>query len=133
VVFSDTLAQCRELLEPGTPVLLTVEAEHDGETLKMRAQSVEALDTAAAALEQGLKVILDCVLVAGQGVALSDLKSKLRPGAGTQRKGGEVRLVLPLGDRGREVEFVIPGRYDVSPAAAGRLSTVPGVVEVVEI
>ena len=133
VVFSDTLAQCRELLEPGTPVLLTVEAEHDGETLKMRAQSVEALDTAAAALEQGLKVILDCALVAGQGVALSDLKSKLRPGAGTQRKGGEVRLVLPLGDRGREVEFVIPGRYDVSPAAAGRLSTVPGVVEVVEI
>src|SRR5690606_15930946 len=48
IVFSDTLAAARDLLEPGTPVLVTVEAERDGETLKLRAQMIEALDKAAA-------------------------------------------------------------------------------------
>jgi hypothetical protein len=42
-----------------------------------------------------------------------------------------VRLVLPVG--AREVELVLAGRFDVSPAQAGQLSTVPGVLEVVEI
>ena len=39
VIFSDTLAPARDLLEPGTPVLLAVEAERDGDTLKMRVQA----------------------------------------------------------------------------------------------
>ena len=56
------------------------------------------------------------------------IKSRLKPGG-----KGEIRLVLALGDRGKEVEFVVPGRYDVSPAIAGILATIPGVVEVLEI
>ena len=59
VIFSDTLAASRELLEPGTPVIVSVEAERDGETMKMRVQSLEALDKAAASVPRNLKLVLD--------------------------------------------------------------------------
>jgi DNA polymerase-3 subunit alpha len=132
VIFSDTLAQCRDLLEPGTAVLLAVTAERDGDTVKMRVEGLEALDKAAAGVQRGLKVVLDRrLIVPGPQVAagpMALLKSHLKGGG-----KGEIRLVLPLEDRGREIEIVMPGRYDVSPARAGILSTVPGVVEVLEI
>ncbi len=132
VIFSDTLNQCRDLLEAGTAVLLSVEGERDGDALKMRVQSLESLDSAVGSLDQGLRVVLDAAAVSGKKARLSDIKAHLKPGQ-NGRKGGEVRLVLPLGDQAREIEIVLPGRYDVSPNAAGRVSTVPGVVEVVEI
>ncbi len=132
VIFSDTLNASRDLLEAGTPVLINVEAERDGDTVKMRVQSLEALDKAAAQVERGLKLVMDARMVAAKRAKLDELKSHLKPGP-AGRKGGEVRLVLPLGERGREIEIALPGRYDVSPAQMGHLSTVPGVVEVVEI
>jgi len=136
VIFSDTLAQSGDLLEPGTAVLLGVAAERDGDTVKMRIESLKALDEAVAGLQRGLKVVLDRRLIlqgaqtgAGSMAApMAVLKSHLKAGG-----KGEIRLVLPLEDRGREIELVIPGRYDVSPARAGILSTAPGVVEVLEI
>jgi DNA polymerase-3 subunit alpha len=126
VIFSDTLSACRDLLEPGTPVLLSVAAERDGDTVKMRVEGLQGLDQAAAGVQRGLKVVLDYRQASAKHVAT--LKSHLKHGG-----KGEIRLVLPLEDRGREVELVIPGRYDVSPARAGILSTTPGVVEVLEI
>jgi len=128
VVFSDTLAKCRDLLEPGTAVLLAVSAERDEDTVKMRVEGLEALDKAAAGVQRGLKVVLDRRLVQAGAGSIAALKSQLKHGG-----KGEIRLVLPLEDRGREIELVIPGRYDVSPARAGILSTTPGVVEVLEI
>ena len=59
VIFSETLAASRHLLEPGTAVLLTVEGERDGEALKLRVQSIQSLDEAAEGLQRGLKVVLD--------------------------------------------------------------------------
>lgn len=131
VIFSDTLNQCRELLVAGTPVLISVEGERDGETVKMRVQSMEALDKAAAQLDQGLKIQLDPASVSSRKSTIDELKSQLKPPP-AGRKGGEVRLVMYLGDRSREIEFKVPGRFDISPAIAGRLSTVPGVLEIQE-
>ena len=128
VIFSDTLSQCRELLEPGTPVLLAVSAERDGDTVKMRVEGLEALDHAAAGVQRGLKVVLDRRVIQGNARHIAALKSHLKHGG-----KGEIRLVLPLDDRGREIELIIPGRYDVSPARAGIISTTPGVAEVLEI
>ncbi len=126
VIFSDTLNACRDLLEPGTPVLLAVAAERDGDTVKMRVEGLESLDKAAEGVQRGLKLVLDHRNASAKHVAV--LKSHLKHGG-----KGEIRLVLPLMDRGREIELVIPGRYDVSPTRAGILSTTPGVVEVLEI
>jgi DNA polymerase-3 subunit alpha len=127
VIFSDTLVQCGTLLEPGTPVLITVEAERDGDTLKMRVQGLEALDKAAANISRGLRIILDSRAIQTKKASLAEIKSALKPGK------GEVRFTLPLWERGREMEFALPGRYDVSPNQAGLISSVYGVAEVVEI
>ena len=133
VIFSDTLAAAGDLLEAGTPVLLGVEAERDGDTMKMRVQSVKGLNDAAAALESGLKLTIDERMIASKRLRMADLKSSLRPGSqSANRRGGEIRLVLPLNDQGREVEIILPGRYDVSPAQAGQLSALPGVLGVAE-
>ena len=131
VIFSDTLALCRDLLEPGTPVIVSVEAERDGETLKMRVQSLEALDEAALNVPRNLRIVLDrSVLQSGASQRLSEARALLKP-AGA--KGGEVRFILPLDDSRREIEFNLPGRFVVSPQDAARLSAIPGVIEVIEL
>jgi DNA polymerase-3 subunit alpha len=128
VIFSDTLVACRDLLEAGTAVLINVEAERDGDTLKMRVQSLEALDKAAQSVERGLRVVLDRRVVERRKSMLAELRGSLKPGP-----KGEIRLVLPLEDRGAEMELILPGKYDVSPLQRGVMMTVPGVVEVVEV
>ena len=132
IIFSDTLAVCRDLLEPGTPVVVSVEAEVDGDTLKMRVQGIEALDRVAASVQRGLKVVLDSSVVSKSRTWRADMLSALLPTAAGTR-GGDIRIVLALGDRGRELEFAVPGSYDVSPKQVGILSTVPGVLDVVEV
>ncbi len=128
VIFSDTLALCRDLLEPGTPVVISVEAERDGETLKMRVQGLESLDKAAASVPRNIKVVLDRKMLISKPAILADMRAHLKSAA----RGGEVRLVLPLADRGCEMEFLLPGRYEVSPQDAGQLSAISGVNEIIE-
>ncbi len=126
VIFSETLAASRALLEPGTAVLLTVEGERDGEALKLRVQAMQSLDEAANGLQRGVKVVLDGGAV--EAGRLDDLKAMLKPGG-----KGTVCLSLALADRGREVEIAMPGRFDISPAQKSAIATVPGVLEVVDI
>jgi DNA polymerase-3 subunit alpha len=71
--------------------------------------------------------VLDRRVIEKNAGALAQIKSRLKPGK------GEIRFVLELADRGKELELGTTGRYDVSPATAGMLSTLPGVVEVLEI
>jgi DNA polymerase-3 subunit alpha len=133
VVFSDTLARSRDLLEPGTAVLLSVEAERDGETVKMRVNAIEGLDAAAAGVNRGLKLVLDGRRMSGGRREIDEIKALLRPGG-----RGEVRLALEVAGvagvaGGREIEVVLPGRYEIGAAERGELATVPGVIEVVEV
>ena len=76
---------------------------------------------------------MDGLALAARADALAPLKAALRAVPRPQPGGGDVRLVVELADRGRELEIPIPGRWDVSPSAAGTLSTLPGVREVVEL
>jgi DNA polymerase-3 subunit alpha len=94
----------------------------------MRVDGLEALDKAVAGVQRGLKVVLDQRVVQSNAATIAELKSHLKPGG-----KGEIRIVLALEDRGKEMEFVVPGRFDISPSRAGELATVPGVLEVVEI
>ncbi|MEQ1710427.1 MAG: hypothetical protein ABL908_03400, partial [Hyphomicrobium sp.] len=116
----------------GTPVLISVEAERDGDTLKLRVQALDALDVAVQAIPRGLRIVLDRRLIQNQKASLSGVKALLKPAMGTSR-GASVEILLPLEDRGRELTLSLPGRFDISPSDAGVLSTVPGVAEVVEV
>jgi DNA polymerase-3 subunit alpha len=128
VIFSETLAASRPLLEAGTAVLLTVEGERDGEALKLRVQTVQSLDEAANGLQRGLKVVIDGRAIQADGGWLDELKALLKPGG-----KGVVCLSMALADSGREVEIAMPGRFDISPAQKSAISTVPGVLKVVDI
>jgi len=134
VIFSDTLAACGELLEPGTPVVVSVAAERDGEAIKMRVQGLEGLAKAAAGLQRGVRVVIEPRALAGRRPAMAELKDVLKAGSGK----GEVRLVLAYGAVSgiagpRDVEVVLPGRYDTSPEMIGAITAITGVVEVAEI
>jgi DNA polymerase-3 subunit alpha len=136
VIFSETLAQSRHLLEPGTPVLVSVEGERDGEALKLRVGSIESLDKAAEGVQKGVKVVLDgrSLKGGGRGEAnggggpLADLKALLKPDG-----KGQVCLSIALEEKGREAEIALPGLFDISPAQKGAISTVPGVLEVLDV
>ena len=140
VIFSETLARSRELLVAGNAVLLSVEAERDGETLKLRVQSIEPLEAAAANVQRALRIVLDRREVqAKEGQAMAELRALLDKAPPVNGRGGEVHLSMEVesvpGSRGtpREIEFTLPGRYDIGPRQQGELMTVPGVLEVVEI
>ena len=125
VVFSEGLAQFRDLLEPGAAVLLTLSAELQGDNVRARIQMVEPLDQAAAKLAKGLRVFLR-----DERPIESVAKRLEGPASGRAAPdNGEVALVLMLGE-GTEVEVKLPGRFKVSPQIAGAIKAVPGVVSV---
>src|SRR5579863_4021974 len=129
VLFAEGLAQYRDLLEPGTAVLLFLTAEVQGDEVRARIQSVEPLDQAAAKMQKGLRVFLrDGAPIEGVARRLEPID--LRSGRnGGDRGDGEVSMVLMLGD-GNEVEVKLPGRFKVSPQIAGAIKAVAGVVTV---
>jgi DNA polymerase-3 subunit alpha len=120
VVFSEVLAASRPLLEPGTAVLLDVEAEADGESVKVRVQKLASLDKVAEARHAGMKVYVE------DARALAPLAEQVGSGGGQ----GQFRLVLRLDDLSREVEFVLPQGIDATPRQRSALKLVEGVAAV---
>jgi DNA polymerase-3 subunit alpha len=129
VVFSEGLAQFRDVLEPGRALLLSLSAELQGDDVRARIQNAEPLDEAAAKLQKGLRVFLrdptpiESVAKRLEGTALAPARS------GPTKSDGEVSVILML-DQGTEVEVKLPGRFKVSPQIAGAIKAVPGVVAV---
>jgi DNA polymerase III subunit alpha len=137
VLFSEGLAQYRDVLEPGAAVLLQLGAELQGEDVRARVLHAEPLDAAAAKTQKGLRIFvrdtkpLESIAkrlqmpVAPQGGAAAG--SQAKPAAGTA--DGDVSLVMML-DLETEVEMKLPGRFKVSPQIAGAIKAVSGVVDV---
>jgi DNA polymerase-3 subunit alpha len=123
VVFSEGLAEYRDLLEPGTAVLMFLSAQVEGDEVRARIQSVEPLDSAAANLAKGLRVFLR------DHAPIEAVAKRLEPAPRANNGDGEVSVVLLL-EQGTEVEVKLPGRFKVSPQIAGAIKAVPGVVQV---
>jgi DNA polymerase-3 subunit alpha len=125
VIFQEGLQQYRDMLEPGSAVLLTLSAEAQGEDVRARIQTVEPLDKAAEKTQKGLRVFLR------SGEPIEGVAKRLEPPAKAPQARGdaEVSMILIL-DGGTEVEVKLPGRYKVSPQIAGAIKAVPGVVQV---
>jgi len=127
VLFAEGLAQYRDLLEPGTAVLLFLTAEVQADEVRARIQSVEPLDEAAARMQRGLRVFLR------DEEPIATVARRLEPVPkgrhGGEQGDGEVSMVLML-QNGSEVEVKLPGRFKVSPQIAGAIKAVSGVVTV---
>jgi DNA polymerase-3 subunit alpha len=139
VLFSEGLAQYREVLEPGAAVLLQLGAELQGEDVRARVLHAEPLDDAAAKTQKGLRIFvrdtrpLESIArrlqmpEAGQGAPPRGQQPRPAPAPGGA--DGDVSLVLML-DLETEVEMRLPGRFKVSPQIAGAIKAVSGVVDV---
>ena len=98
VLFSEGLAQYREVLEPGAAVLLQLGAELQGEDVRARVLHAEPLDDAAAKTQKGLRIFvrdtrpLESIAKrlqmpeAGQGAPARGLQAKPAAAAGRGRR-----------------------------------------------
>ncbi|MGB6906137.1 MAG: DNA polymerase III subunit alpha [Methyloceanibacter sp.] len=120
VLFSEILAASRALLQPGTAVVIDVEAEADGENVKVRVQRMMSLERAAEGRHTGIKIYLE------ETRSLDSVAEQI----GAKGGQGELRLVLRLDDTAREVEFVLPQGIDATPKQRSALKLVEGVAEV---
>ncbi|MGH6719859.1 MAG: DNA polymerase III subunit alpha, partial [Alphaproteobacteria bacterium] len=116
VLFADVLAGARDVLDSGAPLVLTVEARRDDDTIKLAARHIEPLDGAIA------PVTLLALAVTAE-TALAGLRSAL----GEAKAGrGKVHLILPR-NGGDEVVVTLPGGFALTPGLISRLSDLPGV------
>ncbi len=121
VVFSDTLNAVRDLLEPGKAVIARVEADVDGEDIKLRLQGLEVLDKAAAAIVQGIEIFVR------DSKSLESIAKRLPPGG-----RAPVRLTLVL-DHGREVEIGLGSKFAITPQIKGAIKAISGVLDVQDL
>jgi DNA polymerase-3 subunit alpha len=118
VIFSEGLAEYRDMLEPGANLILFLSGEVQGDEVRARIQSAQPLDEAAVKIQSNLRIYLK------DDSPLASVQKRLEA-----RGEGEVTLILQLGD-GSEAEVRLPGRFKVTPQIAGAIKAVPGVVQV---
>ena len=120
-VFSELLASARELLEPGTSVLIDLEARPDGESesLRLTAQNIRSLDDVVA---KGITKLEICV---DGPDGLDDLGRALGQGNG----GSASVSVIVREQDGGNIEIALPGRYSIPPGTREALSKIPGVTD----
>jgi DNA polymerase-3 subunit alpha len=119
VMFSETLAQYRDLLEPGRSVVLTVAAEDRPEGVSLRIQTVQSLEDEASRVQKALRIYVR------DAAPLNALAGQL-----TVKGDGQVSFIVLKEEARGEVEIALPERYRLSPLLASAMKAVPGVVEV---
>jgi DNA polymerase-3 subunit alpha len=129
-VFSDTLEAARQFLEPGMAVVLTVEANLEGETLKLLARAAQPIDSVAAdAGGAGLRVHLETAdAVASVAALLGRMVQE-----GKVRSQGPISFCVTDAARGAEYEIAAGRDFPVNPQIKGALRALRGVVMVEEV
>ncbi len=118
VVFAEVLGRCRDLLEAGQALLVTVDARGEADGVRLMAQNFEPLEQAAAQAAQGLKVY------ASSAEPLESLKGLLaREGRGR----GRVAVVLDI-EGGEELEFELPETYRLTADGRKAIKGLAGLV-----
>ncbi|WP_224543740.1 DNA polymerase III subunit alpha [Mesorhizobium sp. CA16] len=118
VLFSEGLAQYRDMLEPGSSVVIMVAAEDRPEGVNLRINSVQSLDDEASRIQKALRIF-----VRDDGPS-SIIQSQLK-----QRGDSQVSIIVLKGEAQGEIEIGL-GNYRVSPQIASAMRAVQGVVDV---
>jgi DNA polymerase-3 subunit alpha len=116
--------RCRDTLEPGQAVAITVRARAKEGEVRFFGDSAEPVAKAVENVVAGLRVH-----VAPRSAEIEALKKRLE--GVTNPRGGEIVLVAGLS--GREVELKLPGRFTLDGAVRGAIKTAPGVVFVEDL
>jgi DNA polymerase-3 subunit alpha len=123
VCFQEMLFQIRDLLEPGTALVCLVQAELQGDEVRLRLQEVERLEEAAARVAGKTSLRVFC----RDAIPLDGLAKRL----GVKGES-DVSIVVMMEEGGREVEVKLPGRYAVTPQVTSAIKAIGGVVAVQE-
>ncbi|MCC5986801.1 MAG: DNA polymerase III subunit alpha [Pararhodobacter sp.] len=133
-VFSDVLEAARAYLEPGSAVVLSVEAAMEADTLKLLARGVQPIDAVVAdAGAAGLRVRLaDARAVEEMARALPEARAAAN-GPGAARAVGPLVICLPDPETGGEIEIDAGEKLPATPVMRATLRAIDGVLEVEEI
>ncbi|WP_292022524.1 DNA polymerase III subunit alpha [Maritimibacter sp. UBA3975] len=129
-VFSDTLEACREYLEVGQNVVVTVEANMESEQLKLLARSVAPVDTIVA--DAGGMALKVYVSSPGVVATVADLLETAREQAKGARPGPVSFCLMDPALPG-EVEMDLGTEYPLNPQIKGALKSLSGVVDVEDV
>ncbi|MSP68055.1 MAG: DNA polymerase III subunit alpha [Alphaproteobacteria bacterium] len=122
VAFSEVFSVARDLLESGRPLRITASVRQDGDSVKLMAQAIEALDDALPRGPSMLTIYLD------DPRAVGSLRARF---ADVGRGKGRVRLILPI-EQGQEVEITLPSGYAITPPIQAAIKAISGVLDVRE-
>ncbi|MEQ9694934.1 DNA polymerase III subunit alpha [Shimia sp. SDUM112013] len=128
-IFSDTLEKCREYLETGSKVVVTVEAEVESDQLKLLAKSIAPVDTVVAdAGSAGLRIFIE------DTTAIAPVASVLQQAADSVKSGGRGPVMFCLMDPALpgEVEMDTGREFPVNPQIKGAIKSLDGVMMVEE-
>jgi DNA polymerase-3 subunit alpha len=125
-VFSDTLEAARAHLEPGTNVVMTVEATLESDQLKLLCRSAAPIDAAVSdpnGGSSGLRIFLE------DTDAVQPLKGLLDKLANdpSQRARGPILVSLRAPGLPGEVDIALGERLPVSPQIKGAIKSLAGV------
>ncbi|MEP5154445.1 DNA polymerase III subunit alpha [Planktotalea sp.] len=129
-LFSDTLEKCRDYLETGSKVVVTVEATMESDQLKLLGRSVAPIDVAVAdAGQTALRIFVE------DKIALPNIASVLDRAQETVKQGARGPVMLCLMDSGLpgEVEVDLGREFPVNPQIKGALKSLDGVMQVEEV
>lgn len=122
VLFSEVLQSCRNLLEVGKGLLLTVDAEYREDQVRIMVQDVKELDTALASKLKEVQISID------MPEALDVLRERL-----ANDNNGIARVLIILDSKGRKVQLRLPGFYNLSPETRNELFRVKGIRQIQEL
>ncbi len=129
-LFSDTLDKCRDFLETGAKVVVTVEATLESDQLKLLGRSMAPVDTAVAdAGASGLRIYIE------NPEAVPAVASVLGQAVAQTTSGGRGPVYFCLMDPKLpgEVMMECGQDYPVNPQIKGAIKSLSGVMEVEEI
>ncbi|MGJ8596093.1 DNA polymerase III subunit alpha [Sulfitobacter sp.] len=129
-LFSDALELCRDHLETGAKVVVSVEATMESDQLKLLGRGVVPIDTAVAdAGGMGLRIFIETPMAIA---AVSEVLEGARK-AQTVPGKGPVHLCLMDPALPGEVEVDLGMEFPVTPQIKGAIRSLGGVLEVEEI
>ena len=119
VLFSEALAQYRDLLEPGKSLVITVQADERPEGIGLRIQTVASLEEQSVRMQKALR------LYVRDSGPLKTVTRHLNA-----RGDGLVSFVVIKDDGQREIEVELAEKFRISPEIAAALRAAPGVLDV---
>ncbi|MBN7805429.1 DNA polymerase III subunit alpha [Agrobacterium rosae] len=118
VLFSEGLAQYRDLLEVGKSLVVTVQAEERPEGIGLRIQTAQSLEEKSVQMQKALRVFIR------DSSPLKTLVPHLNRG------DGAVYFVVIKDDGQREIEVELSGKYRISPEIGAAFRSAAGVIDV---